>query len=197
MKKNIENYLFHKNNFLDREYCNEVIKNLELSQWDKHTWESSSEVRFSPSGDYEPDFLVHDSRGWTTTDYPAQINNFIIKELKNALVEYVKGLQLTWFESWTGYSKIKFLRYSERHMMSEHCDHISSLFDGDTKGIPILSIIGALNDDYEGGQLMMFQDKEIKMKAGDLIIFPSIFLYPHRIEPVRKGKRYSYVSWVF
>ena len=86
MKKNIENYLFHKNKFLDREYCNEVIKNLELSKWDKHNfaaYEFNSEVRFSPSGEYEPDFLVHDSGGLTTTDYPAQINNFIIKELKN------------------------------------------------------------------------------------------------------------------
>lgn len=200
MKKNIENYLFYKDNFLSAAYCREAITNLELSEWDKHNFTSydlNSEIRFAPSGDHEPDFLAHDSKGWTNTDHPSQINNCIIKELRNAIVEYIRELQFPWFNSWAGYSKIKFLRYSEHQRMAGHCDHISSLFDGNTKGIPILSIIGALNDDYEGGELIMFQDKEIKMKSGDLIIFPSIFLYPHRIEPVINGKRYSYVSWLF
>jgi predicted 2-oxoglutarate/Fe(II)-dependent dioxygenase YbiX len=43
----------------------------------------------------------------------------------------------------------------------------------------------------------MFDNTEIKFKQGDLIIFPSIFLYPHRVEPVTKGVRYSFISWVF
>ena len=43
----------------------------------------------------------------------------------------------------------------------------------------------------------MFEDKKIDTKKGDLLIFPSNFLYPHRIAPVTKGARYSYVSWVW
>ena len=81
--------------------------------------------------------------------------------------------------------------------MANHCDHISSLFDGKRKGIPILSIIGLLNDDFEGGELIMFEDKKIDTKKGDLLIFPSNFMYPHEIMPVTKGVRYSYVSWVW
>ena len=81
--------------------------------------------------------------------------------------------------------------------MQNHCDHIHSLFDGEIKGVPILSIIGILNDDYEGGKLIMFEDKTIETKKGDLLIFPSNFLYPHKIAPVTKGVRYSYVSWVW
>ena len=81
--------------------------------------------------------------------------------------------------------------------MANHCDHIQSLFDGEKKGIPILSIIGILNDDYEGGELIMFEDKKINTKKGDLLIFPSNFLYPHQITPVTKGVRYSYVSWLW
>ena len=81
--------------------------------------------------------------------------------------------------------------------MAEHCDHIHSLFDGEIKGIPILSIVGTLNENYEGGEFIMFQDKEIKLLTGDLLIFPSNFLYPHRVDPVKKGTRYSYVSWVY
>jgi predicted 2-oxoglutarate/Fe(II)-dependent dioxygenase YbiX len=47
-------------------------------------------------------------------------------------------------------------------------------------------LLGVLNDDYEGGEFIMFDDYEIKFKAGDLIIFPSIFLYPHLVKPVKK-----------
>ena len=81
--------------------------------------------------------------------------------------------------------------------MSRHSDHIQSLFTGEKRGIPILSVVGVLNDNYEGGEFIMFDDYEIKFKTGDLIIFPSVFLYPHKVKPVIKGIRYSFVSWCF
>ena len=54
-----------------------------------------------------------------------------------------------------------------------------------------------LNDDYEGGEFIMFDDYEIKFKAGDIILFPSTFLYPHLVKPVKKGIRYAFVSWCY
>ena len=38
--------------------------------------------------------------------------------------------------------------------MKEHQDHIHSIFDGNEKGIPILSIVGNLNDDFEGSEFI-------------------------------------------
>ena len=81
--------------------------------------------------------------------------------------------------------------------MKEHCDHITDLFEGEKRGIPTLSIIGGLNDNYSGGEFVMFKDKEYKFKKGDIIIFPSNFLYPHEVKLVTKGTRYTYVSWVY
>jgi hypothetical protein len=101
------------------------------------------------------------------------------------------------FSGWKGFSQIRFNRYSEGQSMAKHNDHIHSIFDGQIKGIPVLSIVGVLNDDYQGGEFIMFDDYEIKFKAGDVLLFPSIFLYPHLVKPVTKGTRYSLVSWVF
>jgi len=84
--------------------------------------------------------------------------------------------------------------------MSLHCDHIHSMFDGTRKGIPTLTILGALNTkdiDYTGGEFIMFEDKEYNMKAGQVMIFPSCFLYPHKVNLVTSGTRYSFVSWVW
>jgi len=45
--------------------------------------------------------------------------------------------------------------------------------------------------------LIMFKDTQIKMNTGDVVIFPSNFLYPHKVNPVTKGVRYSCVSWAW
>jgi len=81
--------------------------------------------------------------------------------------------------------------------MAEHCDHIQDMFDGERKGVPVLSIVGTLNDNYKGGEFIMFQDKKINLEKGDLLIFPSNFLYPHKVNEITKGIRYSYVSWTW
>ena len=104
---------------------------------------------------------------------------------------------MPWHSGWAGYSSVRYNRYSQDRKMAEHCDHIHSLFEGKRKGIPILSCLGVLNDDYEGGEFVMFEDFEIKLEQGDLLIFPSNFLYPHRVEPVKNGVRYSYISWTW
>jgi len=81
--------------------------------------------------------------------------------------------------------------------MKLHCDHIHSMFDGERKGVPTLTILGALNDDYEGGELLMFGDYKIDMPAGSVAVFPSNFMFPHEVKPVKKGIRFSYVSWTW
>lgn len=99
--------------------------------------------------------------------------------------------------SWAGFTDIRFNRYQTNTKMKRHCDHIQSMFDGKRKGIPILSVIGALNDDYTGGELVFWNEKAVELKAGEIMIFPSNFLYPHEVKVVTEGTRYSYVSWVW
>ena len=194
MNKNIEHYFFHKENFLDEKYCDNSIKELNKCAWIKHDWyKSRTDSLNKPSGDNEPENLKDDSFSYEVT----KINEFIVQELHSVILEYIESFKFDWFIGWEGYSAMKFIRYYPGQTMQNHCDHIQSLFDGERKGIPVLSIIGILNDDFEGGELIMFEDKKIDTKKGDLLIFPSNFLYPHEITPVTKGVRYSYVSWVW
>ena len=194
MNKNLEHYIFHKENFLDEKYCNDCIKELDKNDWAKHVWYyNTTDELNSPSGRNEPENIKPNY----FSDEVAKINNFIIDELHKVILEYIQSLKFNWFRGWEEYSQLKFMRYYPDQIMKNHCDHIHDLFDGQKKGIPILSVIGVLNDDYEGGKLIMLEDKKIDTKKGDLLIFPSNFLYPHQISPVTKGVRYSYVSWVW
>ena len=99
-----------------------------------------------------------------------------------------------------GASGVRFNKYSEGQKMEMHFDHIHSVFDGYYKGIPILSIIGFLNDDYEGGELVFNLGGEsvsYKLPANSILVFPSAFPWPHEVTPVTKGIRYTWVMWCF
>ena len=85
-------------------------------------------------------------------------------------------------------------RYDKNTSMSLHVDNIHDIFDGQEKGVPILSIIGLLNDNYQGGEFYLC-NRKVDLKQGDIFIFPSNFIYPHEVKKIIKGTRYSFITW--
>jgi Rps23 Pro-64 3,4-dihydroxylase Tpa1-like proline 4-hydroxylase len=89
---------------------------------------------------------------------------------------------------------VTILRYLEGGHYILHTDYA-------TKFKRCLSFIFFVNDDYEGGELC-FADPDytnetiIKPKKNRVVIFPSNFMYPHKVNSVTKGIRYSVVSWL-
>ena len=192
MKKNLQNYIKHYKSFLNKNICDTTVKelkNLDSSFWEEHKFYNPQTNKYETvSEDQELSFAFTNK---------ISTKDIIMKELWNGINDYILNLKFHWFNSWSGYTEIRFNKYSKNKKMAEHCDHIQSMFEGKNKGIPTLSVLGILNDDYKGGEFIMFQDEEIKFKKGDLLIFPSIFLFPHKVEPVKKGTRYSFISWVW
>jgi len=91
-------------------------------------------------------------------------------------------------------NQIDLLKYDIGGKYEIHTDHF-------TTAIRHLSIIMNLNDDYEGGDLIFTDQKEkeikrLKLGKGSIVFFPSNFMYPHMIEPITKGTRYSIVAWL-
>ena len=154
MNKNIEHYLY-KTNFLDKEYCEHSINVLNKNNWTPHEWYNYSTDSLSTNNE-QPSVIQPDNY----TPEVRLINDYIIEKMHTSITEYLERLSFHWYTSWEGYSAIKFIRYNQEQTMEAHCDHIHSMFDGETKGIPTLSIIGLLNDNYEGGDIIMFEDKK-------------------------------------
>jgi hypothetical protein len=83
---------------------------------------------------------------------------------------------------------MNFVKYGPGQHFKEHHDH------GFSYNCTV-SLVGYINDDYEGGELFFrLQDLKIKPQAGDLYIFPSNFMYPHQAMPVTSGTKYSIVT---
>ena len=44
-------------------------------------------------------------------------------------------------------------------------------------------------------QNLYVEDKRVAMGKGDVILFPSNFMFPHRVTDCLKGERISFVGW--
>mgnify|MGYP003651928876 CR=1 len=91
-------------------------------------------------------------------------------------------------------NQIDLLKYGPSGKYEIHTDHY-------TNTPRHLSIIINLNDEYEGGDLIFTDQKEkeikrLKLGKGSMVFFPSNFMYPHGIQPITKGTRYSIVAWL-
>jgi predicted 2-oxoglutarate/Fe(II)-dependent dioxygenase YbiX len=117
--------------------------------------------------------------------------NFIKKEIERIYIFYkakfpkMQSIKI---------NQLDLLKYNVGGKYEVHTDHFTS-------SPRHLSIIMNLNDDYEGGDLIFTDQKEkeikrLKLSKGSIVFFPSNFMYPHSIEPITKGTRYSIVAWL-
>jgi hypothetical protein len=67
------------------------------------------------------------------------------------------------------------------------------------KKVRNMSVIIALNDDYEGGEFYFpKQDYRVKLKKGDIICFPPYYTHPHMVEaPLNRTYRYTINTWLY
>lgn len=102
-----------------------------------------------------------------------------------AVKDYTKRNNVGELRYWEA---LNFVKYGPNQHFQEHTDHGFSYNC-------VVSMVGYVNDDYDGGELAFrLQGLEIKPKAGDLFVFPSNFMYPHRAMPVHSGTKYSIVT---
>lgn len=102
-----------------------------------------------------------------------------------AVKDYTRRYHIGELRYWEATNYVK---YGPGQHFQEHHDHGYSYNC-------VVSLVAFPNDEYEGGELFFrLQNLSIKAKAGDLYIFPSNFMYPHRAMPVKSGTKYSMVT---
>ena len=92
------------------------------------------------------------------------------------------GLNMTYMEA------VNFVKYGVGEHFDVHSDHGFSY-------ICTVSTGAYLNDNCEGGELWFNRlDQKIKPETGDIVVFPSTFIYSHASLPVKSGVKYSAVT---
>jgi len=114
----------------------------------------------------------------------APIDKVLLNAFSRAVSQYIIKHPDLFVETDTGY---ELLRYEVGGFYSWHTDH----FEQHPRS---LSALLFLNDDFTGGELE-FDDLTIKPQRGHVALFPSNFMFRHRVTPVEAGTRYTCVTW--
>ena len=181
-RMNLQDYIAIYN-IQDINLCKQIIQSFEEDKWYKHNY---NDPVTRENTTYSDDLDI----SYQSEDITNKLHTFFEQCAK----EYITTVAPQSF-ALQNLTCIRFNRYNVGTNMKMHHDHIHTIFDGERKGVPILTLLGLLNDDFEGGDFLMFDGKKVKLSAGDVIVFPSNFLYRHGVTTVTKGIRYSCVSW--
>jgi predicted 2-oxoglutarate/Fe(II)-dependent dioxygenase YbiX len=77
-----------------------------------------------------------------------------------------------------------------------HGQHFDGHADDGFRFPRTVSITAYLNDEYEGGELdYKHFNLFFKPEKGDVLVFPSNYVYNHRVVEVKTGVRYALVNW--
>jgi len=184
----LDSYIRVFNSYIDKKICKDVVNELD-----------SQRDQFKPHQFYSPITKKYQENPKDCLTYSNRISQFndISMAITNAFNDYIVLLNMPWFNSINKISHPKWNRYDVGMTMENHCDHIGNLYDNNVNVSPQVSIIGCLNSNFEGGEVVFFNKQVIKLQEGDLVVFPSNFLYPHKINEISKGTRFSFVSWAY
>ena len=150
---NLKDYILHLDNWIPQNIIDKSIKELSDNNiWERHSYtDSKTFINESKNGDKELDICYGEN-----LTYLKQLYDLIWKALEKYIV--IEKLGGNTFDGWKGFSKIRFNRYNKNQIMSKHSDHIHSLFTGEKRGIPILSIVGSFinNTKIQKSTLLLF-----------------------------------------
>ena len=124
----------------------------------------------------------------------APFYNDLFKASGKVLVAYKKKHPYMKYMSSVRCTNFRVNKYEEGGFMSEHADAIHHSH-GQHYGFPEVSILLFLNEEYEGGEFIV-ADTMYKPKKNSAIIFPANFMFPHYVNKVTKGTRYSIITWL-
>jgi len=115
-----------------------------------------------------------------------KIDNDLFECMAKCIAEYNGKFPHSRIAEDTGY---ELLRYKKGEFYIQHVDSF-------LQAPRLVTASVHLNDDYEGGEFTFF-DRRLKyrLNTGDVLMFPSTFMYPHEVMPVTSGTRYSIVTW--
>ena len=108
----------------------------------------------------------------------------LFQSIRNCVDDYGRY----WGVGISSYEAFNFVKYEGAGTHFKiHADH------GPTY-VSTTSIVAYLNEDYQGGELWFPRfDLTIKPKVGDIVVFPSTYIYEHASQEMISGTKYSVV----
>lgn len=179
---------------ISKENCNKIIETLES----KLTNSASPTYRWHEAMVTESDSALSDARDCvdfkiSSTSYgPRNAENSELYDMHEISFQSIHPNVQDYGQYWgVGigyYEAFNFVKYegAGKHF-NIHADHGPAY-------VTTVSVVAYLNDDYEGGEIYFPRfDLTIKPEPGDIVVFPSTYIYEHASLPMKSGTKYSIV----
>jgi predicted 2-oxoglutarate/Fe(II)-dependent dioxygenase YbiX len=160
-------------------------KNLEMS-WNDARVTSSTEADLSARN--AKDFKISSTSLGPKTEKNSELYS-IHNKVFSAVYPCVDDYGSYWGAGMRSFEAFNFVKYEGPGTHFKiHADH------GPTY-VSTISIVVYLNEDYEGGELWFprLDNLTIKPKTGDIVVFPSTYIYEHASQGMVQGTKYSVV----
>ena len=143
--------------------------------------------------DYEArkvlDLNISDPYIVNKNEHRQRIEKLLLEYTKDVVYRY--GIEISTQFTVEHASTLTYLKYKKGDFFKSHTDD-------SPKNRRVLSIIFALNDDFQGGEFEFFKEDKyiLKQPMGSALVFPSNFLYPHEVREIKNGEKHSIIIWI-
>lgn len=184
--------IFIYNNAIPEDFCKEIIQTLE------NNLNGQSQYSWQPAMVTEADEALETARNCVDFKVssknlgPRSEDNQDIYSMHEHAFGHIRPLGDDYGRYWgVGigyYEAFNFVKYEGAGTHFKiHADHGPAY-------VTTISIVAYINDDYEGGELYFPRfNLTIKPKTGDVVIFPSTYIYEHASNDMLSGTKYSIV----
>lgn len=171
----MEDYIWYEPGRVDAAFCDEVVARAEESAHFRAGTIMSGEVANT----------IRDV-GLTSVNQWPDLDSKFFQIYGNAIRDYCAKHTDLQIEKDEGYT---LLRY---HRTQSYAQHVDS---GTRIPRAVTAIIG-LNEEYTGGEFWFWGGAvKQRIEKGALLMFPASFQYPHGVQPIESGTRYSVITW--
>ena len=185
----LKDYIVIVNNALPHSLCDSILKEYANSnEWDQAKINVNNKIIIDKDRRNCFNILISENEVISKNfDIRKKIDSVIFKCIGKLCKKYLKKFNRFKISNDSGY---QLLKYEKNSFFEEHVDSYSDIHR-------TLSCSLILNDNFKGGEFSFFNKKIIySLKKGSAILFPSNFMYPHSVLPVKNGIRYAIVTWL-
>ena len=180
----ISDFIYYYPRVLGPTACDNLIAHYNKDtfiRWKTSTFSTTNSVTGTSKVDMKEFWIGPNMFGYPT----------IKQGFETAVNDYIKAHNKIKIQEYTHF---RINCYETGGFMKEHIDNIHHSH-GQKQGYPHLTSLIFLNDDYGGGEFTLCGESLDKDK-GSAVVFPSNFMFPHEVEKVTSGVRYSIMTWI-
>ena len=189
---NMSDHILYLPSFIDKDICKSIMDSLDNLERDDSTPYTDGLLNDDADTYFDPDIKYID-----------KVRDRIFIDGLKEYASKIRSFNWSYYDTKSFHcSEMIIRRYNQgSEFKYHHDDIIGEMFQHwfiRRQNILTCNFYFSDAKDYEGGDLVFTcSDKKYHTSVGDIIIFPSNWMFYHEVQKITKGKRYSGTVWLY